>query len=64
LPPGKLTGSLRNRRLEHARQALEADAISPKELSRRVGYNHVSSFVHASAPVLARCRGNMSGAGD
>lgn len=38
---------LRDQRLEHARQALEADAISLKELSYRVGYNHVSSFVHA-----------------
>lgn len=38
---------LRNQRLEHARQALEADALSLKELSYRVGYNHVSSFVHA-----------------
>ena len=38
---------LRDRRLEHAREALEADAIALKELSYRVGYNHVSSFVHA-----------------
>jgi AraC-like DNA-binding protein len=38
---------LRDQRLEHARQALEADAISLKELSYRVGYNHVSSFVNA-----------------
>ena len=38
---------LRDGRLDHARQALEADAISLKELSYRVGYNHVSSFVHA-----------------
>jgi AraC-like DNA-binding protein len=38
---------LRDQRLEHARQALGADAISLKELSYRVGYNHVSSFVHA-----------------
>jgi AraC-like DNA-binding protein len=38
---------LRDERLEHARQALEADALSLKELSYRVGYNHVSSFVHA-----------------
>jgi AraC-like DNA-binding protein len=39
--------ALRDQRLEHARQALEADALSLKELSYRVGYNHVSSFVHA-----------------
>ena len=38
---------LRDQRLEHARLALEADALSLKELSYRVGYNHVSSFVHA-----------------
>lgn len=38
---------LRDQRLEHARQALEANALSMKELSYRVGYNHVSSFVHA-----------------
>lgn len=38
---------LRDQRLEHARQALEANALSLKELSYRVGYNHVSSFVHA-----------------
>ncbi len=38
---------LRDQRLEHARQALEANALSLKEVSHRVGYNHVSSFVHA-----------------
>jgi AraC-like DNA-binding protein len=38
---------LRNERLEHARQVLEADAASPKEVAYRVGYSHVSNFVHA-----------------
>jgi AraC-like DNA-binding protein len=39
--------TLRNRRLEHARQALEADLASVKEIAYRVGYNHVSNFIHA-----------------
>jgi AraC-like DNA-binding protein len=38
---------LRNERLEHARQALEEGTVSLKEVSFRVGYNHVSNFVHA-----------------
>jgi AraC-like DNA-binding protein len=38
---------LRDHRLEHARQALEQGAASLKEISFRVGYNHVSNFVHA-----------------
>ena len=38
---------LRDHRLEHARQALEQGGVSLKEVSFRVGYNHVSSFVHA-----------------
>ncbi|MBI2739764.1 MAG: helix-turn-helix transcriptional regulator [Rhodospirillales bacterium] len=38
---------LRDQRLEHARQALKADAVSLKEVSFRVGYSHVSSFVNA-----------------
>jgi AraC-like DNA-binding protein len=38
---------LRDQRLEHAREVLQANALSLKELSYRVGYNHVSSFVHA-----------------
>jgi AraC-like DNA-binding protein len=39
--------TLRNPRLEHARQALEEGAVSLKEVSFRVGYTHVSNFVHA-----------------
>ena len=39
--------TLRNQRLEHARQALEEGAVSLKEVSFRVGYTHVSNFVHA-----------------
>ena len=38
---------LRNQRLDHARQALAEGALSRKEVSFRVGYNHVSNFVHA-----------------
>jgi AraC-like DNA-binding protein len=38
---------LRNERLEHAREALEEGTGSLKEVSFRVGYNHVSNFVHA-----------------
>jgi AraC-like DNA-binding protein len=38
---------LRDHRMEHARQALEQGAASLKEVSFRVGYNHVSNFVHA-----------------
>ncbi|MGZ5912589.1 MAG: helix-turn-helix transcriptional regulator [Reyranella sp.] len=38
---------LRDQRLDHARQALEGDVVSLKEVSFRVGYNHVSSFVNA-----------------
>jgi len=39
--------TLRNRRLEHGRQALEDGAASVKEIAHRVGYNHVSNFIHA-----------------
>jgi AraC-like DNA-binding protein len=39
--------TLRNRRLEHARQALEDGAANVKEIAHRVGYNHVSNFIHA-----------------
>jgi AraC-like DNA-binding protein len=38
---------LRDQRLDHARQALEGDVVSLKEVSFRVGYSHVSSFVNA-----------------
>jgi AraC-like DNA-binding protein len=38
---------LRDHRLDHARQALEQGAASLKDVARRVGYNHVSNFVHA-----------------
>jgi AraC-like DNA-binding protein len=38
---------LRDERLEHARRALEERALSLKEVSFRVGYEHVSNFVHA-----------------
>jgi AraC-like DNA-binding protein len=38
---------LRDQRLEHARQALEQRAGSLKDVAFRVGYNHVSNFVHA-----------------
>jgi AraC-like DNA-binding protein len=39
--------TLRNQQPEHARQALEEGAASLKEVSFRVGYTHVSNFVHA-----------------
>jgi AraC-like DNA-binding protein len=39
--------TLRNQRLEHARLALQSEAVSLKEVSFRVGYNHVSNFVGA-----------------
>lgn len=38
---------LRDHRLEHARQAMEQGVVNLKEVSFRVGYNHVSNFVHA-----------------
>jgi AraC-like DNA-binding protein len=38
---------LRDQRLDHACEVLKAGAGSLKEVSFRVGYNHVSSFVHA-----------------
>jgi AraC-like DNA-binding protein len=38
---------MRDHRLEHARLALEQGAANLKEVSFRVGYNHVSNFVHA-----------------
>jgi AraC-like DNA-binding protein len=38
---------LRNQRLDHACEVLKAGVGSLKEVSFRVGYNHVSSFVHA-----------------
>ena len=38
---------LRDRRLEHAREALEQGAAPLKEIAFRVGYNHVSNFVAA-----------------
>jgi AraC-like DNA-binding protein len=39
--------TLRNERLEHARIALQSAGTSLKEISFRVGYNHVSNFVNA-----------------
>ena len=39
--------ALRGHRLEHARQALEEGAATLKEISFRVGYNHVTNFVAA-----------------
>ena len=39
--------TLRNERLEHARQVLQSDKVSLKEASFRVGYNHVTNFVSA-----------------
>ena len=38
---------LRNERLEHARKALEERVLSLKQIAFRVGYNHVTNFVHA-----------------
>jgi AraC-like DNA-binding protein len=38
---------LRNHRLEHARQVLEEDSVALKEIAHRVGYTHVSNFIHA-----------------
>ena len=42
-----LVDLLHAHRLEHARLALEHDAVSLKQVSFRVGYNHVSNFVSA-----------------
>jgi AraC-like DNA-binding protein len=38
---------LRNERLEHARLALETEAVPIKTIAFRVGYNHVSNFITA-----------------
>jgi AraC-like DNA-binding protein len=38
---------LRNQRLDHACEVLKAGVESLKEVSFRVGYSHLSSFVHA-----------------
>lgn len=38
---------LRNHRLEHARQVLDEDSVALKEIAHRVGYTHVSNFIHA-----------------
>ncbi len=39
--------TLRNERLEHARRALESEALSLKQVAFRVGFNHISNFVSA-----------------
>jgi AraC-like DNA-binding protein len=39
--------TLRNHRLNHARQALEAGSLSLKEIAWRVGYSNVPNFVNA-----------------
>jgi AraC-like DNA-binding protein len=39
--------TLRNERLEHARIVLQSEAVSLKEVSFRVGYNHVTNFISA-----------------
>ena len=36
--------ALRNERLEHARQALQSERVSLKDVAFRVGYNHVANF--------------------
>ena len=38
---------LRNERLEHARMAINAEAVPLKAIAHRVGYNHASNFVNA-----------------
>ncbi|MFV3129924.1 helix-turn-helix transcriptional regulator [Niveispirillum sp. KHB5.9] len=38
---------LRNERLEHARRAITTEDVVLKEIAYRVGYNHVSNFIHA-----------------
>ncbi|CAO3431388.1 helix-turn-helix transcriptional regulator [Azospirillum endophyticum] len=38
---------LRNERLEHARRAITTETVVLKEIAYRVGYNHVSNFIHA-----------------
>ncbi|SMH28645.1 helix-turn-helix transcriptional regulator [Azospirillum agricola] len=38
---------LRNERLEHARRAITTEEVVLKEIAYRVGYNHVSNFIHA-----------------
>lgn len=39
--------TLRNRRLEQARQVLDEGGVILKEIAFRVGYDHVSNFIHA-----------------
>ncbi|MGH6735047.1 MAG: helix-turn-helix transcriptional regulator [Methyloceanibacter sp.] len=39
--------TLRNERLEHARQALENEDLPVKRIAFRVGYNHVNNFINA-----------------
>lgn len=38
---------LRDARLEHARLALETEAVVLKEIAYRVGYNHATNFINA-----------------
>jgi len=38
---------LRNERLDHARLAFHSGAVTLKEVSFRVGYNHVTNFINA-----------------
>lgn len=40
---------LRDERLEHARLALETEAVAIKTIAFRVGYNHVTNFISAFA---------------
>jgi AraC-like DNA-binding protein len=39
--------ALRNERLDHARLAFHSGAVTLKEVSFRVGYNHVTNFINA-----------------
>jgi AraC-like DNA-binding protein len=39
--------ALRNERLDHARLAFQSGAVTVKEASFRVGYNHVTNFINA-----------------
>lgn len=39
--------TLRNERLEHARQVLERQDVPLKHIAFRVGYNHVNNFINA-----------------
>ena len=62
---GTLFEVLRNFRLDQARQALEEEPSSLKVIAHRVGYSHVSNFIHAyRARFGAPPRASMKRAGE